>query len=1047
MKRNLTIFVLIVIGLVIAQGLSNRAHRYPSSAYRYVMVGPNDSLFVGPPDSTALYVSKSQRMLDSLAAVQARAAASATAKDAVLSVVITDGTTYADSTITELNPRTSISFASKIAAWKGIAQKYNKTGITWNKAGIDTMRIFLGDTVKNGCPYWYQVQVRDGSVHGNMIAQTKKVKLTPFIKRGTAPHDTIFTWTKNAAALYDSTLTTRITITDAIIPGSTYAISYKIYDKANTLITAPYAVGIKYGSYPGYSYSTFDGSVWKTTTADSSKFLMLTQMALRDTTSVKEKVALVDVKATNASTSAINAYNLADSIRVRDIKKIPSVNMKIALQGTSITWGQGDLVDTTSTVSGYLMHELTHGKFAYGLMAKELTWAGTSTPYNNAKLLGGRARQIVGTSNANYVDFYWPYDELHIGYVAKRTTEYGEITVRADGAIVGQFTNFNPTMGTATDSFTWTVNGTDTTKSYQLKYPHTYDHDLVVGGVQWTARTIAYATATGIYTRSTANKIANLVRTWDPHGNVRHSLIFPNDLTLAAGTVITTSYNYGRMYGIENSTVGQFDDALTSVTNTDSLNECNYGIGGTQYDIFNPGSISSGMEFRDVNPDAVWSMKLDLGGPVTNTPKRKLIRIRVTGGSAGAYMIINYVSNKKHYLLNAGIGGLSVPDVVGTKYKNLGWKNIYKKYSPDMIFSQSGGGNEGFLEIQKRHIKRMVTGVPIADVKALSLRGNVDSIKYQVGTDDYDVRYTSGLITSITNNSLMSNDLVTSVAADWGCHPAVGDIIRIGTHYGDVKEFQTRVIKAINTDTGYIAFDKPIIASQFMNVDSLPDLVGAEIQIRKLAKEFTDLKSFVDSLRQSDSNTKIFFVESENSAQDTRAMWGYERVMEALADSLKGVSVVKVFDRFQENCDSYIYGASTGTYRDSTLTSDLTEIYVTYAGTSNQWPNSHWQGFAVYKNGQNIYGKDCYFQSRRRYAVSQTGTGSALNVTAPYSGSIITSQNGSFVWRKNSPSALTNLKFLRAAFVWSSDFTHPNRIGARWYGDIYSSYIDKHLNR
>jgi hypothetical protein len=72
MKKQLIVFLLIVIALAIAAGLSTKSRRDLSGTTTLVAVGENDSLFKIPPDSVAEYVATNQRFLDSIAAAEQR---------------------------------------------------------------------------------------------------------------------------------------------------------------------------------------------------------------------------------------------------------------------------------------------------------------------------------------------------------------------------------------------------------------------------------------------------------------------------------------------------------------------------------------------------------------------------------------------------------------------------------------------------------------------------------------------------------------------------------------------------------------------------------------------------------------------------------------------------------------------------------------------------------------------------------------------------------------------------------------------------------------
>lgn len=71
MKKQLIIFTLIMVALIIAGGISTKEKKYPAN-YNFVLSGSLDSNFRASPDSVVMYVVKSQRSQDSIAAAEAR---------------------------------------------------------------------------------------------------------------------------------------------------------------------------------------------------------------------------------------------------------------------------------------------------------------------------------------------------------------------------------------------------------------------------------------------------------------------------------------------------------------------------------------------------------------------------------------------------------------------------------------------------------------------------------------------------------------------------------------------------------------------------------------------------------------------------------------------------------------------------------------------------------------------------------------------------------------------------------------------------------------
>jgi hypothetical protein len=125
MKKQLFIFTLIIISIIIAGGISTKAKKYPAN-YNFVLSGSLDSNFRASPDSVAMYVVKSQRFIDSIAAAEERVQAWAGAEDNSTLAAALDSTKALQTAI-ETSFRTT-TLTSEDTTFVGGTKMVNKTG-------------------------------------------------------------------------------------------------------------------------------------------------------------------------------------------------------------------------------------------------------------------------------------------------------------------------------------------------------------------------------------------------------------------------------------------------------------------------------------------------------------------------------------------------------------------------------------------------------------------------------------------------------------------------------------------------------------------------------------------------------------------------------------------------------------------------------------------------------------------------------------------------------------------------------------------------------
>ena len=672
--------------------------------------------------------------------------------------------------------------------------------------------------------------------------------------------------------------------------------------------------------------------------------------------------------------------------RLQDNNALIPIKKSIVLSGSSITWGSG-LLDSSfvAIVDDYVKEFMSNT-----MLAENMAYSETPTTFTNKKLYKSTGKKLTGLNKK--VSFSIKGDELVICQTKLRSPDYGIMRVKADGILIGTFDNKNDTIGEHSETFT----GNGTTVKFQLAHPCTYAHNVTVNGA-----TLIAAINTGGYGGTFPSGVDVLViRKLNSIGEPIHVAWFADPP--ANNATIVIGYKYGRIIAHERSLLGQ--------TDVDTINESTYGDGNTSFDPDNPSSMSSGMEFRAVDINAMFIHKF------TSVAKRK-IEIEIIGGN-NPYFIINYASNRYHDLMNAGIGGWTVARLTdGDKVNDL--SDFYKYSMPDIIVQESATNDD--WSYSSRKLTRVVTGITEADVKKLCTL-ELKKIEF-ISADNFTVTFTTGLIAAISKFGLTCPQIIGSTVA-------IGDIVRIGNYYGDTKQVVCREISAVDSIIGSISWLTPLNTEDMINVDGLTDLIGKEISIRSLTGYQSAYEDFIEKIQKISPHTKILVAQPGLSNYFRRQLWGYEITHRRLAAKYSNVETIEITDWLRDFQNHCITGAN---YTE--ITANGSDFY------DLPW-TGHWQGFKVLVDGINVYGKDCYIHSGDLYTVNPGNGGADLNLNGGYVRPVVTTKNMRLIFTKNKP--LNGIiRIERANAVWSTDFTHPNDMGNYIYAQAYITAINQ----
>ena len=600
---------------------------------------------------------------------------------------------------------------------------------------------------------------------------------------------------------------------------------------------------------------------------------------------------------------------------------------------------------------------------------------------NTAKFFDGKAKKITGVGSA--ITFRHKGSELNICQVVERTTDFALIGVYDGSTKVAEFTNHNDTVGgVVTETFV----GDGTTRKFNLSRCFTYGHMLTVDGL--TKTVVMNTGGYGATIPSSAD--AMVIRTTNTSMDaVVHALWFAS--APKTGALISVSYYYGETICFVKSTVGE-DAAGT--------NESPYGDGRISYDILNPSSIGSGLDFRIVNEKAFYRLWFD-------TDEERTITLKIEGGT-NPYFDFNFASSTFHNVMNAGIGGYTASyfnDVAN--HPLTSYPNIAKYFTPDFV-SIGLTGNDDWANFPRK-ISRVVnmTLAELRDFPSLE----IGAIAYQSGDDTYNVTVNTGIISAATLTSLTCSQIV-------GSNVAVGDFARIGTYTGDLRQVQTRRITSVDTTTGTISWAEPLHLNEYLCLDSVEDLKGQEVSIRSIEQYMTNMVQLVTNIKSMAPKCKICLFNIYYVDMWARNTAEYTYIQQWIASNFD--NSVFVVDAWRYARDYVELGRKT---RTLSLTADGTN---TLAFSS---PSSlgHWEGIEVWVNGRNVYGKDCYVRTGYYYTVNQSATGSALNWagSTDYLKPATKNTSMKLIWRQNVPSNGTAVTVKLVTHQWSNDWAHP----------------------
>lgn len=657
----------------------------------------------------------------------------------------------------------------------------------------------------------------------------------------------------------------------------------------------------------------------------------------------------------------------------------PVKDMKITVFGSSTVWGNGLLGERS--MAGIIDNSLRNS-WSQSVYPENMKFSSAPQFIKNRKFYRGSAAKITGVGNS--VEFNISGNRLVIWQAISRTCDYGVMTVYADGKKIGTFDNKNNSLGK--DEISFSGNGVQ--KMFPLKRAFTYGHQITVNGKTQKFKLYDLPYVKGDIAKYFPGYDGVIVR--GKRGDkVEHFACFFK----APEGKIDIQFSYGETIAYTRCTVGGLAEDENTLEST-------FGVGHIPYDLANPSRLSSGLDFRYSNDDAAKVFEFE-------TPGTRAIKIEITGGN-NPYFMINFATNAKHQIMNAGIGGYTAFKFLRNPDR-LQVSDALKISVPDAAFIILGG-NDDWYEAE-RLVKHSCPGLSEKEL------GNLKSMFYSSITPENDGTYTamknSGIIQEITPVSLVSPQLI-------GAKVAPGNYLRIGNYYGDNLSTAVRRVKNFDSQSGKVTWEKPLDTARIVGINTIDDLKGAEFTLRTLDFYKKNISGMVDVLRKANPQMKIVLLNTYTPNYFCREVWGYAEALEDVANKYQNV----VASDTSPEIYKWIETQFAATRRKFTIKS---------TGAA-QYPidkKGHWQGFQVWVNGKNVYGKDCRVESGSFYAPEKLKNGTwKIGRTTNW-----VKRPMQLVFTSNIPPAGTVIEVKLADKVWSNDYAHPTEDGCIVIGE------------
>ncbi|CAD9197504.1 hypothetical protein [Acinetobacter bohemicus] len=670
-----------------------------------------------------------------------------------------------------------------------------------------------------------------------------------------------------------------------------------------------------------------------------------------------------------ADENAASVAALQNTINsLADSSKLATKAYRVAVAGSSITWGGGYLGEESYVGT---VEQMLRTQLAKTIHAKDIS-AGATTLTGSDFYLGS-AKRISGLNTE--VSFSLDGDELSLS-VARERENAGACLVElyVDNVLYDTFDTYTKPSVSRTQNFTG--NGADI--KFDLDGCFTYDHVVTVAGVAKTGKLNTQKDGASI----PSSDDYMIIRRYDSVNNrVVHTLWFK---TAPTGAIVV-NYKQGENIRHLKGTIDRSGAGLTTIL------ESAYGDGSVSYDTTVPSAVSSGFGFRESDVRSVKTWKFS--DSKTRAYKLKIKALHTSATGATPYLDLNFVTNRMHHLMNAGIGGWTAASFINHALKiNMIDKVI--DFNPDIVLIESCTNDDWTTGVFKAYVSK--TGLTAAQILAEPTANYFKAIS---GTSSnktvQDVRLQMTAIDAISI-TLASNTVDTDIA--------VGDIIFLGDYGGSHKRMAIRTVKAYDSVSKKITLNRAISTANFAQVDSLSDLLSEHVMIMNAPTWATQIKTLCDSIWSALPDCKISLATAGVPHFYIRKIFGYRELAQKVAKEY-GLGFV---DFYNASLD-FQYTQKLSTHQ--TVTSTGASSYDLTA-SGYVLPNAK-----VFIDG--VEHKKCRITGGLSHhwldSVTDPTLSNISNYTRPYK----------LIFDANVPASGATIVVQKSATAWANDYCHP----------------------
>ncbi|QHI17055.1 hypothetical protein [Acinetobacter haemolyticus] len=646
--------------------------------------------------------------------------------------------------------------------------------------------------------------------------------------------------------------------------------------------------------------------------------------------------------------------------------KLATKPYRVAIAGSSITWGQGYLGEGSYVG---IVEQILRNQYAKTIHASII--APSATTLNGNDFYLGSAKRISGLNTE--VSFSLDGDELSLS-IARERENAGACLVElyVDNVLYDTFDTYAKPSVSRTENFT----GSGSTIKFNLDGCFTYAHSVTVGGV---AKVGKIATSNAI----PASDDYMIIRRYDSLNNrVVHALWFKD----APSGAIVVNYKQGENIRHLRGTIDRIGSGLTTAL------EYQYGDGSTAYDPANPTAISSGFGFRESDKRSVKTWKFSESKTRTYKLKIKALHSSATGSTP--YLDLNFATNRMHHIMNAGIGGWSAIEFIDDAIKLNTIQEVIN-FNPDIVLIESCTNDDASTGKFTAHMLK--TGVSNSQILSAS---TANYFRYIYGnSDDKSVQDVRIPMTAITSNTitLAANVVDASIT--------VGDAVIIGDYGCNHKRVAVRVIKAYDNTTKTITLNRSISADEFYQAESLNDLLSEFVMIYNAPTWVDQNKQLADMIWSALPDCKINIATAGVPHFYLRKLFGYRELAQQVAKD-KNVGFVDYYNA------SFDFQYSQVVSNHQTITSTGASEYALTSGGAYTFPNPK-----VFVNG---------VEHKKVRIIGGLSKHWAAGVTDPtLANTSNLTRAFKLIFDADIPANGATIVVQKSATAWANDFCHP----------------------